>query len=490
MHFQYQKLAQQIIQSIKNHELLVGHKLKSLRDFAALHHVSISTAQRCYDLLEAQGYLYVKPKSGYFIKDINQLDLEHTSGHGNSLASKKSNHARLPEHPDFESIPRDVSNVILQNEIQHASIQNHVIPLGALQLSPPLVPIIPLRRSIQRALKHCQPEDFLYCNKQGHIKLRQALAQHWREDGIYISSDDIYISNGCLPTLQLLIQQLSQEGDSVLIPTPTFNVQLLLLANLKRKIIEIPSDHQGIDLQRLEQAMSEHKAKLCLLTANYQNPLGYCLSDADKQRIAQLAAKYQCIILEDDIYAECGHGNQRPLPIKYWDNDGYVIWISSVSKSLSSAYRVGWFCLGKQLKQHIPHLLSHNVGVNTPLQLGLADFLNSRAYRQHLSQLAVKLKQHVKEYRQAILKAFAPLNIGLSQPQGAYALWLELPKQIDSTQLYLAAQQQGISIVPGTVFGEDERYKHYIRINAGHALSPEIQQSIEFLANWVKVQIA
>jgi DNA-binding transcriptional MocR family regulator len=174
----------------------------------------------------------------------------------------------------------------LQNQIQTASIQSHLTPLGAIQLSPHLIPVDGLRRSLQRALKHCQPEDFLYCNKQGHQLLRQALSDHWREDGIYVATEDIFISNGCMPAIALLIQQMSREGDSIIIPTPTFNGQLQMLASLKRKIIEIPADHLGIDLERLEFFMQQGSAKLCLLTANYQNPLGYCLNNQQKQKIA------------------------------------------------------------------------------------------------------------------------------------------------------------------------------------------------------------
>lgn len=467
MAFHYQRLAQQIAHKIYQQQLLPQQKLSSLRDFAAQHHVSVSTAKSCYEWLEAQGLIYVRPKSGYFVKPRSGL-------------------SRLPVSPEFESMPREVSNLMLQNQIQEASIQNHLIPFGAIQLSPELVPIDGLRRSIQRALKYCKPEDFLYCEKQGHLRLRQALSEHWREDGIYVAPSDIFITNGCMPALSLLIQQLSREGDSVLIPTPTFNGQLQMLAGLNRHIIEIPADHSGIDLLRLEQAMQQHRPKLCLLTANYQNPLGYCLADQDKQTIAQLAARYECIILEDDIYAECSHNGQRPRPIKHWDEAGYVVWVSSVSKSLSSAYRIGWFCIGAQLESMRPQFLSHNMIVNTPLQLALADFIFSRAYRAHLNQLYPRLLQQVEAYRDAILNAFAPLSIGLSQPQGGYALWLELPKTINSMTLYEVAQQHGINIVPGTVFGEDQRYGHFIRLSMGHALRCDYHAAIIFLADWVK----
>lgn len=467
MTFQYQRLAEQLSQKIYQHELQPQQKLSSLREFARQQKISLSTAQQCYELLEAKGLIYVKPKSGYFV-------------------SSRQYQSPVPESPKFESMPRRVSNLELQNQIQTASIQSHLTHLGAIQLSPHLIPVDGLRRSLQRALKHCQPEDFLYCNKQGHLQLRQALSDHWREDGIYIAPDDIFISNGCMPALSLLIQQMSREGDSIIVPTPTFNGQLQLLAGLKRKIIEIPADHQGIDLERLEYFMQQGSAKLCLLTANFQNPLGYCLSNQQKQKIAELAQKYQCFVLEDDIYAECSFQKERPLPIRYWDQQGYVIWCGSVSKSLSSAYRVGWFCLGQQLQHLRPALLANNVGVNTPLQLGLADFIYSRAYREHLERLRPALMQQVEQYRACILEQFQGIPIALSQSSGGYALWMQLPNTITGLELYYRAQQYGINIVPGEVFGEDQRYQHFLRLNAGHALTDEIRQAIQQLADWVR----
>lgn len=141
MTFQYQRLAEQLSQKIYQHELQPQQKLSSLREFARQQKISLSTAQQCYELLEAKGLIYVKPKSGYFV-------------------SSRQYQSPVPESPKFESMPRRVSNLELQNQIQTASIQSHLTPLGAIQLSPHLIPVDGLRRSLQRALKHCQPEDF------------------------------------------------------------------------------------------------------------------------------------------------------------------------------------------------------------------------------------------------------------------------------------------------------------------------------------------
>ena len=472
MTFQYQALAQQIAQKIYSGELIVGQKLSSLRQFAELQSISLNTAKSCYELLEAQGLIYVKEKSGYFVQ-----------------SQQKAQQIAVPNHPDFTSRPREISNLDLQIQIHEASANNRMIHLGSIQLSPNFVPVEALRRSIQRALKHCKPEDFLYNNRQGHPQLREALSAHWAEDGFYIAKDDIYISNGCMPALSIMVQNVSHEGDSIIVPTPNYNGQLQLLALLNRKIFEIPANTDGFDLERLEQAMQNSGAKVCLLTANFQNPLGFCLTNAEKEKIAQLAAKYQCYVIEDDIYAECSFNAKRPLPIKYWDQEGYVIYCSSISKSLSPAYRVGWFCLPPRLQHLHAKLMLQNVSVNTPLQLGLADLIFSRAYRQHLTELRPKLMAQVEEYRQFIHAAFYDVDIRLNQPQGSYALWLQFPEQVDSLALYYHAQKHSINIVPGLIFGEDNRYNNCIRLNAGHELSDEIRDALVLLADWVRAEL-
>lgn len=474
MLFQYQRLAQQIADKIKQQEYLAHQKLSSLRQFASQHAISLNTAKACYALLEAQGFIYVKERSGYYVKEIvfKNQQLSHKM--------------HLPIYPDFSSHARSVSNLDLQIEIQNASIHPQRIHLGAIQLSPALIPIKALRRSIQRALKHSHPEDFLYSDRQGHIKLRQALSMHWAEDGLFITPDSIYMTNGCMAALSVLIQTLTQEGDSIIVPMPNYNGQQQLLANLKRKIIEIPASDEGIDLIRLEQVLQQSNARCCLLTANYQNPLGYCLTQPQKEKIAQLAHQYACTIIEDDIYAECCFSFQRPLPIQHWDQHGYVILCSSISKSLSSAYRVGWYCLPERYKHLHSQLMTDTVTVNTPLQLGLADLIYSRAYREHLNQLRPQLMKQVHAYREYLLQVFAEIPIKINLPQGGYSLWIQLPKMIDSLDCYYFAQQHQINIVPGEVFGEDHRYRNFIRLNAGYALSYEICKAIQLLAHWVR----
>ena len=82
------------------------------------------------------------------------------------------------------------------------------------------------------------------------------------------------------------------------------------------------------------------------------------------------------------------------------------------------------------------------------------------------------------------------MELSINQPEGSYSLWLQFPEQIDSLAMYYFAQEQGINIVPGKVFGEDQRYNNCIRLNAGHELSQQIQEAIHLLADWTRSELA
>lgn len=257
--------------------------------------------------------------------------------------------------------------------------------------------------------------------------------------------------------------------------------------SLKRSATYLKPENFLLAPKQGEPQLQQGLAKACVLTANYQNPLAYCLPDGEKQKIAELAARYRFPVIEDDVYGECGFSPRRPLPIRHWDTQGYVIWCGSTSKTLSRNFRVGWCVGGEGIAGFRAKFIALNSTVNTPLQLYLADFIYSRAYRAYLSRLGSKLRVQVQQYREKVLAIFGDKCQSVSQPQGGYWLWIELPEGNDSLQLYQQAMQQQINIVPGVVFGEQQDFSRYIRINAGVPLNPAIEKALQQLADLIKV---
>lgn len=135
--------------------------------------------------------------------------------------------------------------------------------------------------------------------------------------------------------------------------------------------VEIPTDpRDGIDLDVLASVFSSMDIKACWFMTESQNPLGYSMSETNKQRLAELVNHYQIPMIEDDVYRELGIGNPSSLPAKAYDKVGNILLCGSFSKSLSPGFRIGWVVAGERALniQRLQHLSTLSSSI--PIQLG------------------------------------------------------------------------------------------------------------------------
>jgi DNA-binding transcriptional MocR family regulator len=463
--FKYRELAEKLIAEIKAGHLPAGQRLPSIRGLSRQYQISITTALKTYEQLEAEGYLLSRPQAGFFVRHRR-----------NSLGE--------PSFPSFSPHASSIDNAALLHEIQSAANDPQRVGLGTVMLSADLLPLAALQRSLLRAVRRYPLAVSSYSPQSGEPALREALSQHFAQDGIHLPAQELQITNGCMSALSLAINAVTQPGDSIAIPSPCFSGQLQLLASLGRKVVEIPSVASGMDIDALEQSIASGEVQACLLSANFQNPLGYCLAPEDKQRIAALASRYHCPLVEDDVFGECGHDALRPLPIKSWDRSGDVLWCGSFSKTLAPGYRVGWCAPGRYAPLFSRLQLSQNLSVNTPLQLALADFILCGEYRRHLKRLRTELARQLESLRRCVELHFPP-ECRVTQPQGGFALWVQLPDYCDGIALYEEARAQGINVVPGAIFSARNLYPHAVRLNAGNPWSERMDAAVQTLAQLI-----
>lgn len=458
MPFKYQQLATRLAAQIDDGQRPPGERLPSVRTLSRQTGVSLNTALRAYEQLERQGRIVAMPQSGFYV----------ATQPGRALGADFSPHAT------------DIGNADLIGAIQRAAGQAGWVPFGTAMLAPALLPGQALQRALTRVMRAAPDVAAHYAPAEGEAALRQALAAHCRQDGIDIGADTLWITNGTMAALSLALLAISAEGDSIALPSPCYSGQLQLLAGLKRRVVEIPCTADGFDLDRLEQCLRDRLVRACLISANFHNPLGFQLSSDDKARIAALAARHACPVIEDDTFGECGHGGPRPLPIKHWDRDGQVIWCGSVSKTLAPGYRIGWCAPGRHADAIGQLQRAMMLSVNRPLQLALADFLHSGDYRRHLRRLQPALASQCAALRQAVARHFPP-ETQISRPGGGYALWLKLPAGCDGMALYHAACTARIGIVPGEAFSARGLYRDCVRLNAGNPWDERLEEAIALL---------
>ncbi|SEG14551.1 PLP-dependent aminotransferase family protein [Oceanospirillum linum] len=392
---------------------------------------------------------------------------------------------KIPELPQFRSQLKSIS--FQESGIHYQPGIYEPGPLGISQLAPDLMPTEALQRSLKRGVTRLARQLHTYPDRQGDPALRLALEEHFSAYGFPLSAKDLVITGGCIDGVRIALETVSDPGDAIAISSPCFSGLLELLAGLNRNVVEIPSTAEGIDLDQFEALLKAETVKAGLFSTSHMNPQGISMTAAQKQRLAELANHYQVPVIEDDIYIELGQSKTLPLPAKYWDKGGFLLWCGSVSKTLSAGFRVGWCLPGRFFTGYERRHGVNHFGISTPVQAGLADFINTGQYRRHLNRARIQLQRNLQGYREYLL-AHLPEGSAVSQPTGGMVLWLQIPG-LNSQQLWQQAVKAGLDLRIGPAFTTLDYYQDYVRINAGWPLDDKIETLLECFIGLVKRQL-
>jgi len=113
-------------------------------------------------------------------------------------------------------------------------------------------------------------------------------------------------------------------------------------------------------------------------------------------------------------------------------------------------------------------------------QMAVARFLESGGYDRHLRKLRKALATQVQRVTLAVRQYF-PEGTRITRPAGGFVLWVELPKSVDSLELYRKALEKKISIAPGPIFSAKQKYQNFIRLSCGQAWSDSLEQALKTL---------
>ena len=173
------------------------------------------------------------------------------------------------------------------------------------------------------------------------------LAFNW---GGNVKPGEVIVTSGCLEAISLCLKAVTSPGDTVAIESPTYFGIYQAIESLGLKVVEISTDPiNGVDLDHLQKAIKKFPVKACVFIPNFNNPLGSCMPDDNKKKLVELITRHNIPLIEDDIYGELYFGKTRPKNCKYYDTKGLVMYCSSLSKSLTPGYRIGWIIPGKFL---------------------------------------------------------------------------------------------------------------------------------------------
>jgi 2-aminoadipate transaminase len=321
---------------------------------------------------------------------------------------------------------------------------------------------------------------------QGYRPLREFLAAKLKRDAtMACDADDILIVSGSLQALDLINGALTARGDTVLVEQDNYQGTLTRLKRLGVTAVGIPLDKGGMRMDALEAALNELKnrnvrPKFIYTIPTVQNPTGTILDTGRRETLLKLAEQHGVPIFEDDCYSDLVWSGERPPSLHAMSKTANVIHIGSFSKSIAPALRVGfivapWAILSRLLA------LKTDAGSGALEQMVLAEYCSSH-FTEHVPALRRALKKKLDTLTEALAEQFGTAA-EFEAPQGGIFLWVKLPDNVDTLQLYQAALKQGVAINPGPEWSTDLSHsRSRMRLCFASPSHAEIREGIAVLA--------
>lgn len=448
----YKQLYNQIREQILSGKLLAGSKLPSVRDMSSELSASRNTVDGAYQELYAEGYIYSRPRSGYFVSALDQ------DAAPQSLSGKPGKNGYLPGPPSCFAY--DFHPARLAPESFPAELWRKCF-------------IESLRRNSQQLVQYGDPQgDWgLRCSIQSYLE---------RSRGVICDPDQIIICAGLQQGLDIVAHLLKEGHSIVAVENPGYHLPRSVFQSHSYTIVPIPVEPGGIDLNHLKASSST----IAYVTPSHQLPLGYVMPVANRLALIEWAESGGKFIIEDDYDSELRyHG--RPIPsLQGLRPAGNIIYTGTFSKLLSPALRLSYMVLPYSLLATYRQLYrDYFPSVSLLEQRTMATFMEQGHWERHIRRMRMIYKKKHDILLRSVETHFGKRSVVIGQGAGLHAV-LMLPETLHSEAVILdRARQRGIRLFPFSDFhfvGHPQATT--LLIGFGGMNGSEIEQGIAILS--------
>ncbi|MEA4848511.1 MAG: PLP-dependent aminotransferase family protein, partial [Clostridiaceae bacterium] len=348
--------------------------------------------------------------------------------------------------------------------------------------APEHFPIEELKKVCVDVLNNDGQAALQYSTTEGYIPLREAICKRMKNLGIETSVDNIIITTGSQQALDLTGKVFIDEGDTIICESPTYLAAINAFNVYMPSFQEVPMDEEGMIIEELEEILRNNsKAKFIYTIPDFQNPTGRTMSLIRRKKLIELANRFDVIIIEDNPYGEVRFAGEKLPPLKHFDKEGRVIYLSTFSKIFSPGLRLGWICAeNKFIEKYVPFKQSTDLHTNIFAQMITASYMKMFDIEAHINQISETYK-HRRELMIKYMKEEFPENIKYTLPDGGLFIWVELPQNIDVNEVFKMALKDNVAFVSGESFFPNNKKKNTFRLNYSNMPDERIIEGIKRL---------
>ncbi|MED4783982.1 PLP-dependent aminotransferase family protein [Brevibacillus choshinensis] len=352
------------------------------------------------------------------------------------------------------------------------------IRLGTGELSPQLLPTKQMEDilgGLRGKMMHLG-----YVEPKGLLPLREEISRYLRTRGIVASPASILVVSGALQALQLISLGILQKGSAILLEQPSYLYSLPLFQTSGMRLVGVAMDEEGIRPDALARQKQVHNGALLYTIPSYHNPTGILMTEQRREQVMAACAQERLPILEDDVYGELWFDQPGPLPLKSRDQNGQVLYLGSLSKTLSPGLRIGWIVGPEPVIERLADVkMQSDYGASSLSQWVAAEWLSTGKYEQHM----IGIRQALRERRDHVVTLLTRWFTDLAEwevPSGGFYIWLKLRQAVSMRTLFTKALAAGILLNPGYVY--DQSDSHHLRLSYAYADEEQLDRALSVLA--------
>ncbi len=457
----YRTIADAVIRDIRRGHYLEGARLPTSRSLARSLEVNRATIHQALQLLKSEGWI------------------ETNKGGGTHVTRRSAVGPVLGPAPAWDRI----SSTLLARVV--AEPRGPEPPATAHRDLSRLAPDerdFPAQDFAEILAEVAQNGSLLtYGSPFGYRPLRETLAGRLEKRGIPADPDAILIVNGAQQGLDLITRALVDPGDAVAVENPTYAGALGLFRAHRARVLSVPIDDYGPELEPLARAFAE-RPKFFYTMPDFHNPTGLLATPRRRSDMVALAMDAETPLVEDAFDADLLVEGALPPPLAAYA-PGNVVHLGTLSKALFPGVRVGWVSGPREFVHRLAALKRIGELTSPPiLQAALNLFIRRGDYDRHLSRVRARLRARLTLAHRTIVQRF-PVGTRCDRPMGGCVLWVCLPDGVSGRALAEASRERGVLISPGRDFDGSMADVSAVRISVSRGTGPEIEEALEIVGS-------
>lgn len=370
-------------------------------------------------------------------------------------------------------------------DLLKVAVKPEIISFGGGFPSPETFPIEELKKIMMDIMNEQGAAALQYGSTEGDVSLRKEISKLYNDEHLNIPIENILITTASQQAIDLLSRIFIDPGDVIVCGLPSYLGALQAFWSYQCHPYGLRHNN-GLEEAVNALVAAGKKPKFIYSIPDFQNPSGETMTVEERQYVVSVAEKYDLLIIEDSPYKQIRFEGES-LPTMYSMCPDRVVLLGTFSKTFVPGFRLGWVVAANNIIEKLI-VAKQSADLCTPIfnQMVAARYLQSGMFNKNLE----KIKSLYKHKKNLMIKAFEdymPEGVTWTNPQGGLFLFLNLPPQYDTRELFDLAIKENVAFVIGEAFHCDDSGKNTMRLNFSYASDDKIVEGVKRLAAAIQV---